>query len=243
MQQNENMIMSLEDSLTFRDHGVGGSKPGLRGVVVVKQGGNIIGVREVLQKRDNLVVRDGREMTLRKIFNKPGSAPGETEAQLAAKSIMLFGIGSGGTPNNDPFSPFAVTPADRDLSNPVSFRTSSAAAPLIGDDVTKYTDGRSVSGGNVEWYKKLFSNGNGNIVVDPATDEVYNKLSLQISAQDARDKFVNELALYWTRHNPVANDMNARFTDYFMFSRVTFLTEPLPSATSKALDIDYYVYI
>ena len=243
MSQNEIKIMSLEDSFLFSDHGIGGPQPGLRGVVVVKQGGNIVGVQKVLQRRKNLVVRNGREMALRKIFNVPGAVSGETEASLGSKNVLLFGIGTGGTPNNDPFAPFAPTPDDSELSNPVSFRTSSASFPMTSDETSKYSDGRAVSGGNVEWYKKLFGNGNGEITVNPETDEVYNKLSLQISAQDARDKFVNELALYWTKYNPAANDMNARYTEHFMFSRVTFLTEPLPSATSKALDIDYYVYL
>jgi hypothetical protein len=45
------------------------------------------------------------------------------------------------------------------------------------------------------------------------------------------------------QYNASALDMNSKFSNYFMFSRITFLTEPLPSTTNKALDIDYYVYL
>jgi hypothetical protein len=240
MSHNEIKELTFEESLLFRDSNVDGHRPMLGGIVVVRESGT----RKILQPaKPNLVVRNGREMTLRKIFNLPGAVAGETESQLGAKSVLLFGIGTGGTPNNDPFNPFAVTPSDKDLSSAISFRTTSAAAPFSNSDAEKYTDGRATTGGNIEWHKKLFSNGHGEITVDPLTDTVYNKLSLQITSEDARDKFVNELALFWTRYNAAALDMNSKFSDYFMFSRITFLTEPLPSSTSKGLDIDYFVYL
>jgi hypothetical protein len=239
MHQSNVKQLSFEEQMMFRDIRPDRLKSKLQGIVVVKDAED----GKILQVKPNLVVRDGREMTLRKVFNLPGAVPGESESALGSKSVLLFGIGTGGTPNNDPFNPFQPTPSDHDLSSAISFRTSSNADPLPDADALKYSDGRSVSGGNIEWYKKLFSNGHGEITVDPVADMVYNKLSLQISPQDARDKFVNELALYWAQYNASALDMNSKFSNYFMFSRITFLTEPLPSTTNKALDIDYYVYL
>jgi len=235
--------LTIEESIMFRDAGVNETikKGGLQGVVVVRD--HETGLILPGFPKPNLVVRDGREMTMRKIFNIPGAVAGETAAQLGAKNVLLFGIGTGGTPNNDPFSPFPPTPSDHDLTSAVAFQTSSAANPLALADAPNYTDGRSASGGTTAWYKKLFSNGNGIITVDPVADQVYCMLDLQISSLDARDQFVNELALYWTQVNPAAGDPNSMYSNYFMFSRITFLTVPLPSATNKALDIQYFVYL
>lgn len=232
--------LNFEEQLLFKDNQVDGRKePQLGGFVVVKDAET----GKVLLAKKNLVVRRGREMTLRQIFRIPGSVAGETEAVLKDKSILLFGIGSGGAPSNDPFNPFAPTPSDTNLSNAFPFRISSAAAPLPTADVPFYTDGRAGTGGTMEWFKKTFSNGRGEITINPTTDETFVKLKLQITKDDSRDRFVNELALFWAKLNTSATDQNAKYSEYTMFSRITFLTEPLPSNTNKALDIDYYVYL
>ena len=237
---NDIKELSFEEQLLFKDNKVDGRKqPQLGGFVVVKDADS----GKILMAKKNLVVRRGREMTLRQIFRIPGSITGETEATLKDKSILLFGIGSGGAPSNDPFNPFAPTPADTDLSSAMPFRITTAAAAMPSSDAALYTDGRAGSGGSTEWYKKTFTNNHGEITVNPATDETFVKLQLQITKDDARDRFVNELALYWAKFNGSATDMNAKYTEYTMFSRITFLTEPLPSNTNKALDIDYYVYL
>jgi hypothetical protein len=237
---NDIKELSFEEQLLFKDNKVDGRKqPQLGGFVIVKDADS----GKILLAKKNLVIRRGREMTLRQIFRIPGSITDETESTLKDKSILLFGIGSGGAPNNDPFNPFAPTPSDTDLNSAMSFRITTAAAPMPTSDVSLYTDGRASTGGATEWFKKAFSNGHGEITINPTTDETFVKLQLQITKDDARDHFVNELALYWARFNSSATDMNAKYTEYTMFSRITFLTEPLPSNTSKALDIDYYVYL
>lgn len=240
MSHSETQSLTVEERMLFQEHGVDPRhEPQLQGFVVVKDAET----GRILQAKKNLVVRNGRQMTLRKIFNLPGAVVGETATTLSQKSVMLFGIGSGGTPANDPFNPFSPTPSDTGLSSAIPFRVAGTSNPLPDADVSKYTDGRPGIGGNTDWYKKLFSNGSGVITVDAATDSVYNKLSLQISALDCRDRYVNELALYWTRVLPSGVGMNAKYSDYFIFSRITFLTEPFPAATAKGLDIDYYVYL
>ena len=237
---NDIKELSFEEQLLFKDNKVDGRKqPQLGGFVVVKDADS----GKILLAKKNLVVRRGREMTLRQIFRIPGSITGETESTLKDKSILLFGIGSGGAPNNDPFNPFAPTPSDTELSSAMPFRITTAAAPMPAGDVSLFTDGRASTGGATEWYKKTFSNNHGEFTINPATDETFVKLQLQITKDDARDRFVNELALYWAKYNGSATDMNAKYTEYTMFSRITFLTEPLPSNTNKALDIDYYVYL
>ena len=237
---NDIKELSFEEQLLFKDNKVDGRKqPQLGGFVVVKDADS----GKILLAKKNLVVRSGREMTLRQIFRIPSSITGETESMLKDKSILLFGIGSGGAPNNDPFNPFAPTPADTELNSAIPFRITTAAAPMPADDVALFTDGRASTGGATEWYKKTFSNNHGEFTVNPATDETFVKLQLQITKDDARDGFVNELGLFWAKYNVSATDPNARYSDYTMFSRITFLTEPLPSNTNKALDIDYYVYL
>lgn len=230
--------MTVDEKWLFKDHSVNPSREGpLNGFVVVKDENG-----EILIAKKNLVVRSGRNLSLRKIFGQPGFILGEDEAALNQKKVLLFGIGSGGTPSSDPFNPTLPTPSDTDLSSPLYFRTSTAALPLSTTDAALYTDGRDVNG-TTRWYKKRFSNGNGEFVVDSTNDWVYNKLQLQITEKEARDFFVNEISLYYTQYSSAGVTQNLKYTNYSLFSRFTFQTEPMPSNTNKALNIDYYVYL
>jgi hypothetical protein len=238
-------FLRADERVAFRDLGVGvngidhDSNSRIHGIVIVRDAET----GEILFKKKNLVVRSGREMTLRKIFGIPGSIPGETEADLKEKFVLTFGIGNGGTPNADPFNPLVPTPSDSDLSNPISFRSEFGSVTIPLGEADNYADNRISSGGQVDWYKKVFTNGHGVLTVDPDTDEVYNELELFISSSDARDKFINEIGLYFSKYNPAANDPSQRHTEFKIFSRFTFMTEPMPSATNKALKISYFVYM
>lgn len=238
--QNSIKTLTFEESMLFKDHGVSDkTMPALSGFVVIKDAES----GEVLLAKKNLVVRRGRELTLRKAFAIPGSIVGETVTSLKDKSVLLFGIGTGGTPLNDPFNPTPPTPSDLDLNTPVSFRTSSASNVMTVTEAGKYTDGRNEAAITVGWYKKKFSNDSGVLTVDGTNDSVAVLLSLQISALDARERLINELGLYYSRFTPGATTQNTMYSEYSLFSRITFQTEPLPSNSSKALDIDYYVYL
>jgi hypothetical protein len=228
--------LSFEEQLLFKDHEVNSRKePNLGGFVVVKDAET----GKVLLAKKNLVVRQGRELTLRKIFNN-----GDT----AGSNILTFGIGKGGAPDNSPFVPTLPTPGDADLTSRLPFRVTDAANPIPDAEQSAYTDSQTDpnnASGKV-WYKKNFANGNGVVTVNASTDETFVKLELKITKDDARDLFVNELGLFFATFNAagaVTTTDNAKYTNFKMFSRITFMTEPLPSNSNKALDIDYYVYL
>lgn len=62
------------------------------------------------------------------------------------------------------------------------------------------------------------------------------KISLEISEKDARGSLISELGLFSAKKNGNV------YTDYELFSRVTFQTEPLNESLNKALLINYYVF-
>ena len=230
--------ITIEESFLFKDHAVNPEKEGaLNGFVVVRDENG-----EILVAKKNLVVRSGRSISLRKIFGIADTAQGETTSALDQKTVLLFGIGSGGAPASDPFNPTPPTPSDTYLSNHVPFRSSTVALPLSQTEEAKYADPRTVNG-TTFWYKKLFSNGRGEFVVDSANDRVYNKLQLQITDKEARDTFINEISLFYTQYSSSGLTQELKYTNHTLFSRFTFQTEPLPSNTNKALNIDYYVYL
>ena len=236
---NETKYLSFEEKKLLSDSHTYSSNSRIEGHVVIKDAST----GKVLLSKKNLVLRTGRSTTLRKIFNLPDIATNESESLLKDKSVMLFGLGVGGAPSSDLFTIFSPSPADTELNSPIPFRSSTASNPLSGSEILLYSDYRSSYGNSTDWYKKTFSNGNGTIVIDAETDECFVKLQLQITAEEVRDQFVNELGLYWAKYNAAGADQNSKYSSYKIFSRITFLTEPFPANTSKALDIDYYIYL
>lgn len=186
---------------------------------------------EILQVRKNLVVRDGREFSLRRMFNIP--YPTQTLSQLNERAITTFGIGTGGTPLADPFNPIAPTPADIALNNQVAFRTATSGVPLSAQDLERYFDANTVSG-TTSYYKKLITG--QTLVRNDAMNEIYVRLTLEINSLDARNQLISELALYSSRIT------GATHVDFAIATRVTFQTEPLSEASGKGLTIEYYVY-
>lgn len=227
MYNQDIQLLSFEEKQAMRDamRGAGDKKANF--IIVRDPATNAI-----LQVRKNLVIRPGREFILRKMFQLPYAS--ESVAQLDQRVINLFGIGTGGTPLADPFNPIAPTPADPELSNAVAFRIANASSPLPVGDVTKYADGR-VSGADTLFYKKAFTT--QTLVLDDATDDYYNKITLDINSLDARGQLISELALYSARVTAPNT-----YTDFKIATRVTFQTEPLSAETSKGLAIEYYVY-
>lgn len=216
-------LLSGEELDLIREHGIN-----KHNFIVIRDENN-----EILQVAKNLVVRTGREFDLRKIFGLPYS--GETIANLNSRTLCVFGIGTGGTPVGSPFTPISPTAADTDLNSRIPFRSATASSPLSTADAQRYTDA-VVSGAQNQYFKKTF-NGTPTVTVDATRDQVYVKVPLAISSLDARDTQISEIGLY-TANVPAANSYNG----FRLFSRITFQTEALPAATSKALNMDYYVY-
>lgn len=185
----------------------------------------------ILQTRKNLVVRGGREFNLRKLFGIPYNS--ESITQLNTRTINMFGIGEGGTPSAEPFSPIAPTPADTTLSKEVPFRSVATGVALTGGDELKYHDKRVVTS-NDAYYKKLFTA--KELVMDTSNNDYYVKMTLDITDKDARGTYISELALFTSMVNGTS------YTAPLIATRVTFQTEPLSVDTKKGLSIDYYVY-
>jgi hypothetical protein len=224
---DEPRIMRLEDQMLMKD--MAGSKR-TKNFIVVRSPRT----GEILWTRHNLVVNGGREFTLRKLFNIPYA--GETASQLCSRKVAFFGIGSGGTPVADPFMPIAPTPADSKLNNEVAFRSATTTAPLTDTELGLYNDQRSDGTGGFLYYKKAFTD--MELVLNTNTDEDYVHLTLDISDLDARGALISELGLFTAMNNSTTNT----WSNYQLFTRITFQTEPMSIDTSKGLNIDYYVY-
>lgn len=195
---------------------------------------------EVLQVANNLVVQSGRIFTLKKLFsilNTNGATASNSSSldNLHQRTVCCFGIGSGGTPQNDPFNPTAPTAKDVGLSTKIPFRTvdSSSGTQLTSEEQQKYID-ENVSSTTKTYYKKTFES--MELIHNADNDDVYVKLGLEVSDKDARNTIVSELALF------SALKAGNNYSNFEIFSRITFQSEPLNTTTNKALLINYYIY-
>lgn len=207
---------------------------------------------EVLGVHPNLVVRDGREVTLRKLFNLPLPLD-VTEAVFNRRKICCFGVGSGGVANIgsggvlDPFTVLEPTPADSELNTRKPFITKTSS--LTTQEAAKYLGGEvinGVGGASTYWYKKKFT---GSPVIttvaapnaeDAYNDDYYVRLQLDITTTEVRGELINEIAIY-TGVDTTASPGN--FTNFKMFSRITFPTEYFATLGDKAIGINYYLYV
>lgn len=220
-------LITLNDDLDLQDMIGQGASDDKYNYIIVRDAET----GTILQTRKNLVVRNGREFNLRKLFGIPYGS--ESITQLNTRTINLFGIGEGGTPSGEPFSPIAPTPADAGLTKEVPFRSVTKGVALTGGDELKYHDKRVVVA-NDAYYKKLFTA--KELVMDNANNDYYVKMTLDITDKDARGTYISELALFTSMVNGTVH------TTPLIATRVTFQTEPLSVDTKKGLSIDYYVY-
>jgi len=212
--------ISLQDKIIIDDKRKKNKHKPLRGIVIVKDTeGNII------YTKDNLVVRKGRELILRKLLNIPFVS--QTTTQLNNRKICSFGIGIGGTPSNDPLNPLVPTPADSTLNTETYF----VVSPLTVPQQAKYLDSRVITVGpstETRWFKKKFTS-DPELVLnavpnadDPYNDEYYVKVNLAIDPEDCRGSNINEICLFSGIQD--IND-SSLFTNFQIFSRITFPTE------------------
>lgn len=199
-----------------------------RGVVVFRDLQNPDGPPVIVE---NLVIQNGREIALRKLFNLYPTGDG-TLANFNKRIICGFGVGDGGTPLGAPTSPITPTPADTGLSNAVIFQTT-LTSTLAG-----YIDNAQV-GLDYNWNKKAFTSPPV-LTVNTSTNEIYVKMTLGISALDCRGSNVNEIVLYTGIETTPGSGV---FGSFIAFSRLTFPTEAFPLLSNKAFEYDYYLYV
>jgi len=224
------------------------SKPSIRGKVrFLDDEGNVI------LEKDNLIVLRGRVFALEKLFNDMN-----TEGSYVTnnnRELILFKIGTGGAPENDPFQPYTPSFDDTDLASPIPFKVVDANdtnTTLTTEEQDIYYDSKlnEIDTTLTEFYCKRFDVIDPVWNIDTVNNEVYKKMILKINTTDfrtvptgnpeqpyTRDANINELGLYFASYNDTTNEME----DIEMFSRLTFSTEPLTNL-SKTVTIEYYIF-
>jgi hypothetical protein len=193
----------------------------------------------LLLKRENLVVMRGRVFALEKVFDLPMAATvAENFSTDLDRKVCLFKIGTGGTPLDDPFNPNKVKPLESDLSNSVPFRTLTVDESLDDEVSDLYQLLSTENAGTDQELRKYFAKkiGTQEWFYKAEENKAFIKVTLKISAEDARDQKVNELGLFLAKENE-----DGTFSDSEMFSRITFHSESLEN--TKAGTILYYVFV
>jgi hypothetical protein len=229
---------------------VRGKGPGLVGDVTMID--KLTG-RVCFRKRTNLIVLRGRTFALEKLFDDTidtNGANGYVQADLDRK-IIAFGVGKGGAPEADPFSPYAVVPTGQALAQQIPFRSHDTAEETSGNpllyipesEIGNYGDGRLISGTEFEYYLKHFESRDPVWVFDETANTVYKQITLSVTHDDCRTattNMINELALFIGSIGAEDANGGVTFVNAEMFSRITFPTEYISG--NKALEIVYNVY-
>ena len=184
--------------------------------------------------RKNLVVQRGRSFALERVH---GIAPPVNAGYIndLQRTILLFGVGTGGTPTDNPFAPIPPTPSDVALTNPVPFRVvdptdlSTAIATVDVPSYPVYTTVNSKKNYNY----KVFDQTQTQYVVNKVDNKIYRKIPLYISPSDCRGYKLNEIALFFC---------TGSYTNIEMYSRATFDSESMSQSTGKGLLVNYYTY-
>ena len=207
----------------------------------------------LLFEKDNLIVLRGRVFALEKMFNDDNNE-GSYDKNLN-REIVMFKIGTGGAPENNPFQPYTPEFSDLDIAQPIPFRVvdgNDADTTLTAEEENVYYDAKinSVDSTLTEYYGKRFDQQDPIWEIDLANNEVYKKMIMKVDTKDfrtvptgnpdqpfTREANINELGLYFAFFNDTTNKME----DVELFSRLTFSTEPL-SNLSKSITIEYYIF-
>jgi len=230
---------------------------GLTGIVTMKDNTG----RTVFSKRHNLIVLRGRTFALEKIFNDTidtygvngGSKPYLSDLD---RKVVSFGVGKGGAPGSDPFSPYAPAPTGSvgvQLSQRIPFRLHDTSAVTTGDPLLYMPEAEISNYGGAEvltnvdnqylYYLKHFDSRDPIWVFDEALNTVYKQITMSITPNDCRtstSNWINELCLYFGKVSGQDARGGVSFANVEMFSRITFPTEYL--SANKALEITYNVY-
>lgn len=231
--------------------------PGLAGIVTMRDNTG----RVCFQKRHNLVVLRGRTFALEKLFADTidtfgvnvGARPYLSDLD---RRIVAFGVGKGGAPASDPFSPYAPPPTGAtgvQLGQRIPFRLHDTTQSTAGDPLVYIPSAEIANYGGAEqivnnttqfyYYLKHFDNHDPVWMFDETANTVYKQISMSITDEDCRtaaSNWVNELCLYFARPAGVDDRGGVVFTNPEMFSRITFPTEFL--SANKMLEITYNIY-
>ena len=229
MKDTENINVTVKDEYQMGDSfnkKDGEQKTRPRGYVYIystpedeNEDSELLEEREVnpIDDGDNLIVYPGREWVASRLFavNNTNITP---EANYA---IYWFGIGSGGAPAGDPFTPEDPTLSDSSLSSPLS----------ISDTDSSYGDDRGDG-----YYKKQFAS------VDYDQDDsnsdrwLIAKVTFVLDTGDANwDDPINEAGLFIAETD--AGGHNGPFT---LFSRITFSS--FQKTSTRKITFVWYVY-
>jgi hypothetical protein len=232
---------------------------GLAGLVVVRDH-----TGRVIARRKNLVVQRGRLFALEMIFGlSTGTNRGTSNFEYwdesgglvdnANRKVCLFGIGSGGTAPDSPFSPLVPNPTDLELTDPVPFKvlntslSETLAAPALADTLYNYMVPDETDADNVlnSYFLKRVGQEVGFAPVwevDPDTNLISLRNDLIIDDDDAGDAVINEIGLYIAQEDLENEDYFLRYDkdQIELFSHFTFQSEP-PQQT-KRMAIQYYVF-
>jgi hypothetical protein len=234
-----------------------GDRGGLAGIVTMTDNEG----RVCFTKRHNLIVLRGRTFGLEKLFNNTIGNVGVNDGAVPYVSdldrqVIAFGVGKGGAPASDPFSPYAPPPTGVNgvrLASRVPIRSHDTALVTSGnplqfipaDKILNYGGAEKVVGATTAWlyYLKHFDNRTPVWVFNETANTVYKKTMLSLTDTDCRtaaSNWINELALYFGRASGLDARGGSSIVNPEMFSRITFPTEYL--SANKSLAIEYRIY-
>lgn len=186
--------------------------------------------RLVMRKKNKVVLR-GRTFAIENVWKKtvnPQVATGYI-ADLNRR-VNFFKVGKGGTPVNDLFAPLPVSPTAEALNNEIPFQIVLPGGSLLATDPTSYVKS-VVEGANTAYYGKQFDNRDPEMVFNKADNRIAMRMELSISQYDLRDKFINEIGLFFS---------STTFNSPELYSKVHFPTEPFTG--TKGLLVEYWAF-
>lgn len=224
------------------------NKPWLRGHVVFRD--PVTG--KVLLEKDNLILLRSRAYVLELISGLRVSANTDYNVNNYNRTIQLFKIGSGGADvTSSPMEVVAPKFNNTELYQSIPFKIED---PNTNVDVQKkanpsyvlsftdeqkktyYLDEESPDG-SVSYYGKVFEKNSPRLVVNTTTNVCYFTCNLNITKEEARGQYLNELGLVLANYNSKTN----KYENAELFSHITFETISLKSL-KRGVIISYNIY-
>jgi len=173
-----------------------------------------------LLRKSNLVVYQGRETLIQRIFSVDNTySDGGPDSRIA-----WFGLGSGGVSGSDPFDPSSPISSDTDLYSeiPISI-TDTTCGDLRVDGYYYKHPFESVI------FEQDVSNDNAWLTA---------KITIQIGADDANDQQISEAGLFMADSSAAGYSPGA--DNFSIYSRVTFPT--ILKTSDRKLTFVWYLY-